>query len=106
MTDIFKALADPLRRRILDQLYEQDGLTLTQLCESADMSRQAVSKHLGILEASGVITSRMSGRNKHHYLNPVPIQAIAERWLSKFKQHQAAELIRLKNEIEDNNHER
>jgi DNA-binding transcriptional ArsR family regulator len=101
--DIFRALADPQRRELLDRLFEKDGLTLTELCGEAAMSRQAVSKHLGILESADVITTRMVGRHKYHYLNPVPIQEIANRWLNKFSQHQASVLINLRNELEDNN---
>lgn len=103
MTDdkVFRALADPLRRQLLDRLRARDGLTLAELCIEAAMSRQAVSKHLGILEQANLIATRMSGRHKLHYLNPVPIAEIADRWLSKFQQHQASELIRLRKLIEE-----
>ena len=94
-TEVFRAIADPQRRQLLDQLHERDGQTLAELCALARMSRQAVSKHLKILEGANLITSQMVGRNKFHYLNPVPIEEIAERWLSKFKRHQAAELIQI-----------
>jgi DNA-binding transcriptional ArsR family regulator len=106
---VFKALADPSRRQLLDALHDTDGQTLSQLCSlndsGADMSRQAVSKHLNILERASLITTRMAGRNKLHFLNPVPITEISTRWLSKFHQHQASELIRLRNRIEDNHHD-
>ena len=99
--DVFRALADPSRRQLLDQLREDDGQSLASLCDSADMSRQAVSKHLRILENANLITTRMAGRQKLHFLNAVPIQQIAQRWLSRFSQHQASELIRLKSELEE-----
>lgn len=99
--DIFKALADKSRRALLDRLFEQDGLTLGELCDEMRMSRQAVSKHLAILEAANLITCLMKGRNKHHYLNPVPLQQIADRWIGKFKADQARALTNLKNRLEE-----
>lgn len=101
--EVFKALADPLRRRLLDRLYKRDGLSLAELCEEADMSRQAVSKHLDILERANLITTRMDGRSKRHYLNPVPIGEIADRWLNKFRRQQVSELIKLRKQLEENN---
>ncbi len=99
--DVFKALADTSRRALLDRLHQEDGLTLADLCSSLDMSRQAVSKHLAILEAANLITSVMKGRNKHHYLNPVPLQQIADRWMDKFKAGQARALNSLKQKLEE-----
>lgn len=99
--DVFKALADASRRRLLDRLRSHDGLTLNQLCADMDMSRQAVSKHLGVLEAAGLVVSVMRGRHRHHYLNAVPLQQIVERWVERYRQHQAAALIRLKQQLEN-----
>ena len=98
--DVFKALADRHRRFLLDQLHDQDGLTLAELCTSLNMSRQAVSKHLAILEKANLISCLMSGRHKYHYLNPVPLQEITQRWISKFKGGQATALSQLKIKIE------
>jgi DNA-binding transcriptional ArsR family regulator len=84
MDAVFKALADRSRRRLLDLLYGADGQTLTALCEQLDMSRQAVSKHLGILEGAGLISCLWTGREKHHYLNPGPIEEIGTRWIDKY----------------------
>ena len=99
--DVFRALADPMRRSLLDQLHQRDGQTLADLCSQAEISRQAVSKHLKILEEANLITTLMEGRQKRHYLNPVPITRIAERWTAKFQRHQASELIRLKRTLEE-----
>jgi len=99
--DVFKALADDNRRRLLDRLRAHDGLTLNELCAGMDMSRQAVTKHLSILETAGLVASIMRGRHKHHYLNPVPLQQIVERWVAPFRQHQAAALIDLKTRLEN-----
>ncbi len=103
-SDVFKALADPLRRELLDRLMDEDGQSLASLCQSAAMSRQAVSKHLGILEQANLINTRTSGRLKLHYLNPVPIEQIASRWLSKFTRHQASQLLDLKTNLETKKH--
>ncbi|WP_309296690.1 helix-turn-helix transcriptional regulator [Paenibacillus sp. L3-i20] len=81
---IFKALADPNRRLLLDLLYEEDGRTLSELCAHLNMTRHGVMKHLSVLEATGLITTRKSGREKFHYLNSVPITQIHDRWVSKF----------------------
>lgn len=99
--NLFKALADPQRRQLLDWLFEEDGQPLSSLCENCGMSRQAVSKHLGILERANLVICQMEGRQKFHYLNPVPIQQVANRWLSKFSGHQASALIYLKQTLED-----
>ncbi len=97
---VFRALADRNRRVLLDRLFEQDGQTLAALCETLCMSRQAVSKHLGILEAANLITSLSNGRHKYHYLNPLPITQINQRWLNKFTEHQANSLSALKTDVE------
>ncbi len=81
---VFKALADATRRALLDRLRGRDGQTLGELAETCAMSRQAVSKHLAVLEAASLVVARRSGREKHHYLNPVPIRAIHDRWISKY----------------------
>jgi DNA-binding transcriptional ArsR family regulator len=98
---VFRALADASRRRLLDRLHETNGQTLSQLCEGLKMSRQAVTKHLAILEAANLIATRREGREKLHYLNPVPIQGIAERWIGKFQQRQLAALSALKAALEN-----
>ena len=97
---VFAALADPTRRRLLDRLREASGQTLSELCEGLQMSRQAVTKHLGILEAANLVATRRQGREKLHYLNPVPIQDIAERWIAKFQERQLAALSALKASLE------
>jgi len=103
MQEIFKALADESRRRLLDRLFQQDGLTLNELVEELDMSRQAVTKHLQILEKGNLVIPVQKGRYKHHYLNPVPLQEIVDRWVNKFNQHQTRTLINLKTELEQDN---
>jgi len=103
MTDIFKALADPNRRHLLDMLYQTDGLTLNALCQQLNMSRQAVSKHLSIMESANLISCVQDGRHKHHFLNPVPLHEILERWVSKFANHQAATLLGIKQKLEKEN---
>jgi DNA-binding transcriptional ArsR family regulator len=100
MSDIFKALADESRRSLLDTLRTKDGLTLGQLCEGLEMSRQAVSKHLAILEQASLVVVMPSGRSKRHYLNAVPLQEIVDRWVSGFRQEQSGTLTRLKNKLE------
>ena len=81
---VFRALADPTRRKLLDLLYAQNGQTLGQLCEHLDMTRQAVTKHLAALEEASLIVTKRRGREKLHFLNPVPIHAVAMRWLRQF----------------------
>lgn len=98
--DIFKALADPSRRTLLDLLHASDGRTLNELCAHLDMSRFGVMKHLNILEEAGLITTRKAGREKLHYLNAVPIRQIYERWVSKYAEPWASGLISLQNELE------
>jgi DNA-binding transcriptional ArsR family regulator len=102
MDVVFKALADESRRAILDRLYGTGGLTLGEICEpfAKTMSRQAVMKHLGILEGANLIAIVWSGREKRHYLNPVPIHAIQDRWIKKFERHRMDALAALKTALE------
>jgi len=97
---VFAALADPTRRALLDRLRETSGQTLSELCEGLQMTRQAVAKHLGVLEAANLVAVRRQGREKLHFLNPVPIQGIAERWIAKFQERQLAALSALKAALE------
>ncbi|MBY8889158.1 metalloregulator ArsR/SmtB family transcription factor [Streptomyces sp. PTM05] len=99
---VFKALADPGRRRLLDMLRERAGLTLGELCEGLDMRRQSVSQHLEILEAANLVTSVRDGRRKLHYLNPVPIHRIQTRWIRKFEEPRLAALETIRNRAEEN----
>ena len=101
MDDVFKALADPSRRILLDALFREDGQTMTDLQAHLEMSRFGVMKHLQILEKAGLITSTKVGRERRHYLNPVPIQQVYDRWVSKFAGTWAGALTRLKYELED-----
>jgi DNA-binding transcriptional ArsR family regulator len=101
MDDVFKALADPTRRQLLDALRQQDGQTLAQLCEHSAMSRQAVTKHLNILIAAQLVVAMREGRFKKHYLNPVPIQEIAERWVDQFRVLEVNALLNLKQSLEE-----
>jgi DNA-binding transcriptional ArsR family regulator len=100
--NVFKALADSSRRRLLDSLFERDGQTLGQLCASfdAEMTRFGVMKHLRLLEESGLVVTRRAGREKLHYLNPVPIRLIHDRWISKYRVGFASALADLKTELE------
>jgi DNA-binding transcriptional ArsR family regulator len=103
MTDddaVFGALADRSRRRLLDRLHDKNGQTLSELCEGMAMTRQAVTKHLNILEAANLVSTRKEGREKRHFINPVPINAIAERWINKFEQPSLAALSHLKRSLE------
>ena len=97
---VFKALADPTRRHLLDRLYERDGRTLTELEGELAMSRFGVMKHLKVLEEAGLVVARKSGREKLHYLNPIPIQLISDRWITKYAARRAAALTGLKSELE------
>jgi len=97
---VFKALADPGRRLLLDQLHANNGQTLSQLCDHLDMSRQAVTKHLKLLEAAALVVPLRRGREKLHYLNPVPIQEIADRWMHKFERGRLGALAELKRKLE------
>jgi len=98
---VFKALADQTRRLVLDRLRERGGLTLLELCERLAMTRQAVSKHIAILEAAGLVVARRHGREKLHYLNPVPINDIYERWISKYERDRLTALATLKAALEE-----
>jgi DNA-binding transcriptional ArsR family regulator len=100
MDAVFKALSDPSRRELLDQLYVHNGQTLSELCEHLDMTRQAVTKHLALLEAANLVVTVRHGREKLHYLNPAPIQEIYDRWLSKYDRHQLDALSQLKRTLE------
>ncbi len=103
MTDpdlLFKAIADPSRRKLLDVLHEHDGRTLTELCEHLAMARQSVTQHLGLLEAANLVITQKRGREKLHFLNPVPLQDIYERWIRKFEEPRLAALHRLKRRLE------
>lgn len=100
MDAVFKALADPSRRRLLDRLRERNGQTLRELCAGLDMARQSVSKHLAVLEAAELVTTVWQGREKLHYLNAAPVNAIAERWISRFDRGRADALADLKRALE------
>src|SRR5438874_5074213 len=100
MDDVFKALADPNRRKLLDRLFRRDGQTLGELCERVDMTRFGVMKHLRVLEEAGLISSRRQGREKLHYLNPMPIRLVHDRWVSKYRAPFAAALSDLKSRLE------
>ena len=97
---VFKALADESRRGLLDRLRARNGQTLGELCERQDMTRQAVSKHLAILEEANLVVTVKRGREKLHYLNPVPIHAIAERWIGKYEGQRLQALSDLKANLE------
>jgi DNA-binding transcriptional ArsR family regulator len=98
--DVFKALADSTRRMLLDRLFKRNGQTINELCEDFDMSRQAVTKHLAILEAASLVATVRRGREKIHYLNPVPINEIYERWIGKYERRGLKALTDLKNKLE------
>lgn len=98
--DVFRALADPSRRQLLDWLHRQNGQSLNELCQGLQMTRQAVAKHLAILEEANLVSIRREGRKKLHFLNPVPINAIAERWIGKFERPRLAALSDLKQKLE------
>jgi DNA-binding transcriptional ArsR family regulator len=98
--DVFKALADPTRRRLLDELFEQDGQTLSALEQRLPMTRFGVAKHLKVLEAAGLVTTRKRGREKLHFLNPVPIREVHDRWVSKYAEPWASALTGLKRDLE------
>ena len=102
----FRALADSSRRALLDSLYAQNGQTLAQLCEGLDMSRQAVTKHLAILEQANLIATQWQGREKLHYLNPVPIHEIAERWIRNYERGRLRALADLKNRLQGEDDDR
>ena len=98
--EVFKALADGSRRKLLDELFRNNGQTLGELCEDLDMTRQAVSKHLAILEEAKLVAVVWRGREKLHYLNPVPLHEIYERWIDKYERHHLQTLSDLKKSLE------
>jgi DNA-binding transcriptional ArsR family regulator len=98
---VFKALADPTRRTLLDRLYERDGRSLTELESDLEMTRFGVMKHLRVLEDAGLVVTRRSGREKLHFLNPVPIRLIHDRWIDKYTERRVSALANLKSELED-----
>ena len=97
---VFKSLADRSRRKLLDRLFENNGQTLNELCAGLDMTRQAVTKHLTVLERANLIATLRRGREKFHYLNPVPIQEISDRWIRKYERSQLRALADLKKTLE------
>jgi DNA-binding transcriptional ArsR family regulator len=97
---VFRALADASRRRLLDRLREHNGQTLGQLCHGLDMTRQAVAKHLSILEEANLVTPQWQGREKLHFINPVPINEIAERWMANFERPRLRALAKIKKALE------
>ena len=97
---VFKALADPTRRLLLDRLFVRDGQTLTELESAVEMTRYGVMKHLRVLEEAGLVVPRRSGREKLHFLNAVPIREVHDRWIDKYTERHVAALIDLKNELE------
>ncbi len=101
MDAVFKALADPTRRELLDRLREENGQKLNELCQRLAMSRQAVTKHLAVLEAASLVTVIWKGREKLHFLNPVPIGDIYDRWIGKYERTRVAALADLKRALED-----
>ena len=97
---VFKALADPNRRKLLDQLCEKNGQTLSRLCESMDMTRQSVTQHLGLLERANLVSTVRRGREKLHFINPVPLYDVYQRWIRKFEEDRLSLLHDLKQELE------
>ena len=100
MDTVFRALADESRRTLLDRLHARNGQTLSEMCEGLDMTRQAVTKHLTILEEANLVVTQKRGREKLHYLNPVPINEIAERWIGKYERGRLRALAELKKQLE------
>ena len=100
MDEVFKALADASRRALLDRLHVRGGQTLNELCDGLAMTRQSVTKHLGILETANLVSTIRHGREKLHYLNPVPIHQIGERWIKKFERGKLTALSELKRQLE------
>ena len=105
MDAVFRALADPGRRKLLDRLFTENGLTLGQLCERMEMSRQAVSQHLALLEEANLVSTTWRGREKLHFLNPVPIHEIYDRWVKKFERRSLKALDQLKKRLEGEGHD-
>jgi DNA-binding transcriptional ArsR family regulator len=102
---VFRALADASRRQLLDALHKVNGQTLRELCRTLDMTRQAVTKHLAILEAANLLSTQRRGREKLHFINPVPINDIAERWIGKFDRPRLRTLAQLKRKLEGESHD-
>src|SRR6478672_4467330 len=100
LDEVFRALADPSRRQLLDDLNRSNGQTLTELCGGLDMARQSVSKHLAVLEAANLVTTVRRGREKLHYLNPAPINDIAERWIDRYDRDRVDALADLQRALE------
>ena len=100
MDAVFRALADKSRRQLLDRLHRRNGQTLNELCQGLAMSRQAVTKHLALLEAANLVATKRDGREKRHFINPVPINDIAERWIGKFDRDRLGVLADLKRRLE------
>jgi DNA-binding transcriptional ArsR family regulator len=103
--EVFKALADASRRKLLDLLHAENGRTLSELCEHLDMSRQAVTKHLAILEGANLVATVWRGREKLHYLNPAPIAELHDRWIGKYERDRARALATLKRALQDDDTE-
>ena len=103
MSSVFRALNDPTRRLLLDRLHEENGQTLGALCEGLDITRQGVTQHLAVLEDAGVVTTVRHGREKLHYLNPVPLHQIYDRWIAKFERSDLKALSGLKKKLEEEN---
>ena len=101
MNAVFRALADPVRRRLLDRLHARNGQTLGQLCQGHDMTRQAVMKHLAVLEEAKLVVTQKRGREKLHYLNAVPIHEIADRWIGQYERSRLRALADLKGRLEE-----
>ena len=102
---VFRALADASRRQLLDRLHRKNGQTLGELCQGLEMTRQAVTKHLAILEEANLVAVKRQGREKLHFINPVPINDLAERWMEKFERPRLKALARLKRELEGLKHD-
>jgi DNA-binding transcriptional ArsR family regulator len=100
MDEVFKALADPSRRLLLDRLHAENGMTLTELCRDLHMTRQGVTKHLAVLESANLVVTMRRGREKLHYLNPVPIHEIYERWISKYERARLDALAGMRKDLE------
>jgi DNA-binding transcriptional ArsR family regulator len=102
---LFRALADASRRQLLDRLHQKNGQTLGELCEGLDMTRQAVAKHLAVLEEANLVSWKRLGREKLHFINPVPINDIAERWIRKFERGHLSALSSLRKKLEGESHD-
>ena len=105
MDAVFKALADPTRRALLDRLLERQGQTLSELVEGLGMRRQSVAKHLAVLESAGLVNCRRQGREKLHYLNPLPIADIGRRWLDRYSGPRAEAILNLRDALQENENE-